>query len=55
MNQKWKNKVYKLGKVDDRIQILQPARSRNKRPKETEMLIKKDGFKPSTKDLTKKW
>ena len=54
-NQKWKNKVYKLGKVDDRIQILQPARSRNKRPKETEMLIKKDGFKPSTKDLTKKW
>ena len=30
VNQKWKNKIYKLGKVDGRIQILQPARSRNK-------------------------
>ena len=53
VHQKWKNKICKLDKVDDRIQILQPARSRNKRPKETEISIKKDGFKPSTKDKTK--
>ena len=30
-------KIYKLGKVDDRIQIIQPARSRNKRQKEIEI------------------
>ena len=41
VHQKWKNKICKLGKVDDKIQILQPARSRNKRPKETEICIKK--------------
>ena len=34
VNQKWKNKVYKLGKVDYRIQFLQPARSRK-----TEMVL----------------
>ena len=34
MNQKWKSKIYKLGKVNDRNQILQPARSRNKRQKD---------------------
>ena len=33
VNQKWKSKIYKLGKLDDRNQILQPARSRNKRQK----------------------
>ena len=33
MNQKLKNKIYKLRKVDDRVQILQLARSRNKRQK----------------------
>ena len=33
INQKWKIKIYKLGKVNDRNQILQPARSRNKRQK----------------------
>ena len=33
MNQKWKSKIYKLGKLNDRNQILQPARSRNKRQK----------------------
>ena len=32
--QKQKNKVYKPGKVDDRVQILQPARSRK-----TEMVL----------------
>ena len=49
VNQNWKIEISRLPKVDDRIQILQPARSRNKRQKETEILIKKDGFKPSTK------
>ena len=34
VNQKWKNMVYKLGKVDERTQILQPARSRK-----TEMVL----------------
>ena len=33
LNQKWKKKIYKLGKVNGRNQILQPARSRNKRQK----------------------
>ena len=28
---KWKNKIYKLAKVNDRIQILRLARPRNKR------------------------
>ena len=37
MNQKWKNKIYKPGKFDDRAQFLQLARSRNKRQNETEM------------------
>ena len=44
VNQKWKNKTYKLGKGRDRIHILQLARSR----KETEIWIEKDGFKPSS-------
>ena len=34
VNQKRKSKIHKLGKVDDRNQILQPARSRNKRLKD---------------------
>ena len=34
VNGKRRNKIYKPGKVDDRIQILQSARSRNKRQKE---------------------
>ena len=34
VNQKWKSKIYKLGKLDDRNQILQPANSRNKRQKD---------------------
>ena len=33
MNQKWKSKIYELGKVNDRNQILQATRSRNKRQK----------------------
>ena len=36
-------------KVDDRNKILQLARSRNKRQKETEIRIEKDGFKPSSR------
>ena len=33
VNQKWKNKIHKLGKVNGRNQILQPAKPRNKRQK----------------------
>ena len=33
VNQKSKSQIHKLGKVNDRNQILQPARSRNKRQK----------------------
>ena len=34
VNQEWKSKIYKLGKINDRNQILQPPRSRNKRQKD---------------------
>ena len=37
VNQKWKNKIYKVGKVDDRIPVLQLTRSRSKKQKETEI------------------
>ena len=37
VDQIWKNKIYKLGKVDDRIQIQQLAKSRNKRQKQTDI------------------
>ena len=30
-NQKWKSKIYKLGKVDDRIPVLQLPRSTSKK------------------------
>ena len=48
MNQKLKNKIYQLGKTDDRIPILQVARSRSKKLNENgnEIRIEKDGFKP---------
>ena len=36
------------GDFDDRIEILQPARSMNKRQKASEIWIKKDGFKLSS-------
>ena len=36
-NQKWKNKIYKLGKVDDINPGLQLSRSRSKKQKETEI------------------
>ena len=36
VNQKWKNKIYKLRKVD-RIPILQLVRSRSKKQKETKI------------------
>ena len=35
VDQKRKNKIYKQGKVDDRISILKLARSRTRRRKET--------------------
>ena len=37
VNKKWKNKIYKLGKVDDRIPVLQLIASRSKTQKETEL------------------
>ena len=40
VNQKWKSKTYKLGKVDDRTLVLQIARSRGKNQKATEMNVK---------------
>ena len=43
VNQKWKIKIFKLGKVD-RIPILQLTRSSNNKQKETEIWIKKDEF-----------
>ena len=45
MNQKWKNKVYKLGKLDDGNPIQQITRSSDKRQKET----KKHRIKPDSK------
>ena len=33
VNQNWKNKIYRLGKVDDRTPILQLARSMSKKQK----------------------
>ena len=49
LNQKWKKQNLKLGKVDDRIPILQLARSSSNRHKETEIQIKKDCFKPGSR------
>ena len=45
MNQKWQKKIYKPGKVDDRIPILQLARSAKSKKQEETGMIKKDGFK----------
>ena len=45
VNQKWKNKIYKLGKLDDGNPIQQITRSNDKRQKET----KKHGIKPDSK------
>ena len=41
VNKKWKNKIYKLGKVDDRISVLQVTRSRSKKQKEINIWIEK--------------
>ena len=48
---KWKSKIYKLGKVDDRISVLQVTRSRikNQNQKETDMWIEKEGFIPGSR------
>ena len=40
---------FKLGNVDGRIPILQLARSKNNKHKETEMWIEKEGFKPGSR------
>ena len=39
----WKLKMHKLGKVDDRIPVLQVTRSRSKKEKEADIWIEKDG------------
>ena len=39
----------KLKEVNDRIPILQRARSRTKKHKGTEIQIEKDGFKPGSR------
>ena len=39
VNKKWKNKIYKLGNVDDRIPVLQLTRSRGKKQKESEKMF----------------
>ena len=44
-----KKQIYKLLEGDDRISILQVARSKSKRQKETKKRIEKDGFKPSSR------
>ena len=43
--QKWKSKIYKLGKLDDRNQILQPARSRKKRQKDIDKKLRYESRK----------
>ena len=45
VNQKWKVKIYKLGK-GDRIPVLQLTRSRNKTKKKTRYESRKMDFKP---------
>ena len=45
VNQKWKSKIYKLGKLDDRNQILQPARSRKKRQKDIDKKLRYESRK----------
>ena len=44
VDQKWKNKIYKLGKVG-KIPVLGLARSMSKKQKETDNMIEKYGFK----------
>ena len=36
-NKKWKNKIYKAGKVDDRTLVLQLTRSRGKKHGESDI------------------
>ena len=49
VNQKWKNKIDKLKKVDERIPILQLTRLRSKKQKETDIWIEKDDFKTGSR------
>ena len=37
VNKKWKDKIYKPGKVDDKIPVLQLTRSRSKKQKEPDI------------------
>ena len=49
VNQNWKNKIYRLGKVDEKIPILQVTRSKSKRQAQTEIWMEKHGFKPGSR------
>ena len=37
VNKKWKTKIYKMGKVDDRIPVLQLTRSSSKKQEEPDI------------------
>ena len=37
VNKKWKNKIYKLGRVEDRIPVLKLTKSRGKKQKESDI------------------
>ena len=45
VNQNWKSKIYKLGKVDKINSVLQLTRSKGKKQKEKEIWIEEDDFK----------
>ena len=45
VNPKWKSKIYKLGKLDGSNQILQPARSRDKRQKDMDKKLRYESRK----------
>ena len=49
VNKKLKNKIYNLGKANDRIPVLQLTRSRGKKQKESDISVEKDDFKPSSR------
>ena len=44
-----KKKICKLGKVDDRIPVIQLTRSRSKKQKEADIWIEEDGFKAGSR------
>ena len=47
--QEMKNKIYKLGKVDDRITVIQLTRPRRIKQKEADIWIEEDDFKAGSR------